>query len=405
MNKACITSILCLVVLTETRLSRSYIVKNVADGKTWPQFAASFSLDLTQKCPRVNQLITTEDGKLCKRGRINYPQCNVPDKRNFGSCKRVDKADYSIMDDTIQLDSISCSSRKIKCMGESGVISSDIQLLYYPRNSLSDQDELSETLSYLTKLSAVNFARNNFKLLSENTFEKNPYLFTVNFESNYLWAVPEKLFHQSKRLVSVNFAANKLDHIPTRLFRYNSILYKVNFQRNNLTILQSDLFKSNYRLKTVDISQNMLYGLQPGTFRWNTNLQELDLSFNRIKRLPPFIFHRNAKLTDLKMSGNLISEIPSHIFDNCRNLRTVTFDRNLISSLPEKLFHKNSKLTYVDFSYNRLHTVRKDIFIDSEFVAIVNNHWQEPNAVLESDESEKKKNDLALPRNNYKKSS
>lgn len=402
MNKSSIALILFVTVLAEMRLSRSYVVTNTA-GKTWPLFSIGFAG--IGKCPIFDKVIATEDGKFCQRGWIRYPQCNVPDKRNFGSCKRVDNADYSIMDDTIQFRSISCSSRKMKCMGESGVISGDIQLLYYPRNALSDKNELAETLSYLEKLSAVNFARNNFKFLSERTFVNNPYLFSVNFENNYLWALPEKLFHHNKRLVSVTFAANELDHLPTALFRYNSILYKVNFQRNNLTFLQSDLFRSNYRLKTVDLSQNMIYGLQSATFRWNKNLQELDLSFNRISGLPPFLFRKNAKLSDLKMSGNLISEIPSHLFDNCPGLRRVAFDRNQISSLPAKLFHKNPKLTYVDFSYNRLHAVRKDIFIDSGYVAILNNQWAEQTGVLESeDNADKKKSDSARPRHGYRKS-
>lgn len=352
-------------------------------------------------CSRVDDKVASDNGMLCPRGWNNAPLCNYADKRDFGSCERVDDADFELAGYFEQLKAISCKNRKVSCMSDSGVISSDIQLLHFPRNALSDRAELAETLSHLLQLVVVNFARNNFRYLSEKTFECNPYLASVNFDLNFLFNIPEKIFYKNKRLISVSFVGNKLDYLPTRLFYWNPYLMVADFERNNITLLPWDIFRRNKRLQVIRLSGNLLPHIHKGLFSANYNLQELTLSNNRIKIIPKLLFSNNRNLRNLYLSGNAIEKIPGHLFDNCAELRTVKLDGNMISTLPARLFYKNPKLTYVDLSYNRFHIVSPDIFSNAATVSVVNKQWDKQTGVLEAEEEDGEWNPLETWKNTF----
>ncbi|XP_039269142.1 uncharacterized protein LOC120344116 [Styela clava] len=326
-------------------------------------------------CPRVDDVIRTNTEGKCPRGWVNEPACDTPDHRNIGSCKWKKDTEFEMPLRLATFRGLLCKSKRMKCLKQIGIIPGDTELLHLPRNSFSDKAELAETMAHLKDVVAVNFARNNYLLLSPKTFQKNVCLRSVNFDMNFLLDIPESLFFTNKQLTSVSFVGNKLDFLPPRLFFWNPRLIIVNFERNNITLLPKEVFRRNRRLEVVRFTGNSLPDIPQGLFSMNPFLREVGLSHNRISVVPKMLFRNTRNLRELSLSGNKLRNLPADLFDNCRELRTLTLDRNLITNLPSRLFDRNPKLSHVDISYNQLHIINPNLFVNNPIVAVVNKKW------------------------------
>lgn len=136
-----------------------------------------------------------------------------------------------------------------------------------------------DSLSFQTaQLTSLNLARNQIKILPDNSFVSLSKLISLNISQNHLQANFKELFHHLldlRQLTMANCDLKSIPHIPLKSLNYLDLSYNyINFIREN------DLENVKKSLKVLLLTNNSLTSINGLELIY---LRELDISGNPVK--------------------------------------------------------------------------------------------------------------------------
>uniref|UniRef100_A0A6B2E8Q6 Putative extracellular matrix protein slit n=1 Tax=Phlebotomus kandelakii TaxID=1109342 RepID=A0A6B2E8Q6_9DIPT len=205
----------------------------------------------------------------------------------------------------------------------------------------------------------------------------NPDVKSINLAMNLISSVHYTLSFYTK-LEALDLSQNRIESLGGKNFEYQNDLQELDLSRNLVSTLGKDAFRGLKRLRGLNLSSNFIEGIHSGAMVDLISLVELDLTGNRIISFEDTTFRSLGamqvlllennqilevptsnlvychQLRRLDLTGNFIESVRNESFMGLRHLQDLQLDGNVIRDVHVEAFMGLARLTWLDFSDNNL---------------------------------------------------
>ncbi|KAB0792662.1 hypothetical protein PPYR_14621 [Photinus pyralis] len=227
--------------------------------------------DLNMENNRIDKLLANGFKELTNMHKLNLKANNI---------KSIEDGSFNGLGSVEELD---LSNNEITTINGifTGLVS--VRSLNFEKNKISKLDPLD--VEQLNVLLYLNLARNNLKVISNNTFLQLPRLETLNLSSNPIESVEVGSFRGLDALEELDLSSCLIENIQKGLLLTLHRLRILNLSYNRLKVFKTGLFSGLPELRKLNMSHNKILTYEKtGLFPLHS-LHNLDLSFNNLTDL------------------------------------------------------------------------------------------------------------------------
>jgi Leucine-rich repeat (LRR) protein len=226
------------------------------------------------------------------------------------------------------------------------------------------------TFKGLKKIVKIYLAKNQFKLLRNNSFRELDSLIYLDLSVNQISTLEYDTFKGLDKLVDLHLSFNKIYELMSGILANLKSLESLNLISNRLIKLDTKCFPES--LKSLNLTLNKLQAIRVDYFHNLKNLFELYLDKNEISVIEPGSFDDLSNLNKLILSGNCLSQLDKNLFKFLINLKQLLLDGNLLTYLQVGVFENLENLDELDLSSNRISFLDEYSFIKLGKLRILN---------------------------------
>ncbi|KAF5279972.1 hypothetical protein FQR65_LT15121 [Abscondita terminalis] len=175
--------------------------------------------------------------------------------------------------------------------------------------SFNSIETISDAFGGLSNVRLINLEQNKIGQIDPLDMKELTVLFTLSLAKNNLKVIPNNTFLELPRLEQLNLSSNPIEILENSAFRGLDSLEELDLSSCLIDVIQKGLLSALHRLRLLDLSYNRLTVFRTGGFSGLPELRKLNLSHNKIDEYEKTGLFPLHSLHNLDLSFNNLTDL------------------------------------------------------------------------------------------------